>query len=157
LGPLTILVGRNASGKSNFLDALAFLRDAMQTSVSEAVMRRGGWSSVLYRAGGTHTISFVIDVTLPSDQPRVATYRVELAAENNASPTIAKESVEITDQTSGLVASFLVRAGNIHDWRSKPESPGGIDIPHPRHLFTLYQDRLLLSVIGSRPFVDLAE
>ena len=29
LQPLTILVGRNSSGKSNFLNALAFLRDAL--------------------------------------------------------------------------------------------------------------------------------
>src|SRR6516165_9757472 len=42
LEPLTILVGRNASGKSNFLDALAFLRDTMVISVPEAVKRRGG-------------------------------------------------------------------------------------------------------------------
>jgi len=29
LEALTILVGRNATGKSNFLDALAFLRDCL--------------------------------------------------------------------------------------------------------------------------------
>ncbi len=29
LEPLTILVGRNASGKSNFLDARGFLRDVV--------------------------------------------------------------------------------------------------------------------------------
>ena len=37
LEPLTILVGRNASGKSNFLDALAFLRDLMEMRATEAV------------------------------------------------------------------------------------------------------------------------
>ncbi len=36
LEPLTILVGRNASGKSNFLDALAFLRDALEEGVNSA-------------------------------------------------------------------------------------------------------------------------
>src|SRR5262249_41771691 len=41
LQPLTILVGRNAAGKSNFLDALAFLRDLMETDISEAVKHRG--------------------------------------------------------------------------------------------------------------------
>jgi predicted ATPase len=33
LEPLTIFVGRNASGKSNFLDALSFLRDCVQFDV----------------------------------------------------------------------------------------------------------------------------
>ena len=39
LQPLTILVGRNAAGKSNFLDALAFLRDVMKVGVAEAAKR----------------------------------------------------------------------------------------------------------------------
>src|SRR6476659_2683294 len=42
LKPLTILVGRNAAGKSNFLDALAFLCDAVRFDVTEAVRRHGG-------------------------------------------------------------------------------------------------------------------
>ena len=37
LHPLTILVGRNAAGKSNFLDALAFLTDTMTFGAGEAV------------------------------------------------------------------------------------------------------------------------
>src|SRR6266436_6351105 len=52
LRPLTILVGRNAAGKSNFLDALAFLGDVMTNGVSEAVKSRprGGWSSLVCRS-----------------------------------------------------------------------------------------------------------
>src|SRR5438105_13202162 len=52
LQPLTILVGRNGSGKSNFLDALAFLRDVMKVGVAEAVKirPRGGWSSLVCRS-----------------------------------------------------------------------------------------------------------
>jgi predicted ATPase len=36
LQPLTILVGRNASGKSNFIDGLSFLRDVVTHGVNEA-------------------------------------------------------------------------------------------------------------------------
>src|SRR5437764_5696747 len=60
LEPLTILVGRNASGKSNFLDALAFLRDTMLLGVMEAVQRHGGISGVLCRSGSHEAI--VIEV-----------------------------------------------------------------------------------------------
>src|SRR3954447_21428619 len=49
LEPLTVLVGRNATGKSNFLDALAFLRDAMTSGVAEALKRRGGVRGVICR------------------------------------------------------------------------------------------------------------
>src|SRR5438552_4709086 len=52
LQPLTILVGRNAAGKSNVLDALAFLRDVMKVGVTTAVnmKSRGGWSSIVCRS-----------------------------------------------------------------------------------------------------------
>src|SRR5580692_6964863 len=61
LEPLTILVGRNASGKSNFLDALAFLRDVIETSITEAVKRRGGWSSLVCRTAKVPGIEFEIE------------------------------------------------------------------------------------------------
>src|SRR6266496_6421852 len=61
LHPLTILVGRNAAGKSNFIDALAFLRDAMEVSLPEAVKRRGGWSSIVCRTVSTQRIAFEIE------------------------------------------------------------------------------------------------
>lgn len=68
LEPLTILVGRNASGKSNFLDALAFLRDAMATDVAEAVKRHGGWLSVCSQDRAIPRISFDLELQLPGAQ-----------------------------------------------------------------------------------------
>src|SRR5437762_5713597 len=49
LEPLTILVGRNASGKSNFVDALAFLRDLLKLGATEAVRLHGGRDTLLCR------------------------------------------------------------------------------------------------------------
>src|SRR3954451_6865750 len=63
LQPLTILVGRNAAGKSNFLDALAFLRDVMDVGAPEALKRRGGWSSVLSRTSPAQRIEIEIEAT----------------------------------------------------------------------------------------------
>ncbi len=62
LQPLTILVGRNAAGKSNFLDALAFLRDVMALGVTEAVKRRGGWSAIACRKSSAQEIVIEIEV-----------------------------------------------------------------------------------------------
>ena len=42
LEPLTVLVGPNASGKSNLLDILGFLADAARHGLEAAVTRRGG-------------------------------------------------------------------------------------------------------------------
>ena len=43
LQPLTFLVGPNGTGKSNFLDALRFVADALNSSLGHAIRDRGGW------------------------------------------------------------------------------------------------------------------
>ena len=50
LGPLTFLVGRNGAGKSNFLDALRFVADALNTSLDHAVRARGSINDVCKRS-----------------------------------------------------------------------------------------------------------
>src|SRR5947207_14750822 len=62
LEPLTILVGRNAAGKSNFLDALAFLKDTMTFGAAEAVKTRGGWASVASRSADPPKIEIEVDM-----------------------------------------------------------------------------------------------
>lgn len=47
-GKRMFLIGPNASGKSNFLDALRFLRDVAQNGLEKAVKDRGGMKSVRY-------------------------------------------------------------------------------------------------------------
>src|SRR6266487_4380330 len=61
LEPLTILVGRNASGKSNFLDALAFLRDIVKLGVNEAVKRHGGAEAIPCRLQDDRLVSIEIE------------------------------------------------------------------------------------------------
>ena len=47
-GKRVFLIGPNASGKSNFLDALRFLRDVTQDGLQKAVDARGGIKAVRY-------------------------------------------------------------------------------------------------------------
>src|SRR5438046_431895 len=69
LEPLTILVGRNGAGKSNFLDALAFLRDVMALGVTEAVNRRGGWPVIASRVAATQRIELEIVAGFTGSHP----------------------------------------------------------------------------------------
>lgn len=46
LGPLTVIVGPNGSGKSNFVDALRFVRDAVDGGLDRAVSARHGIDSI---------------------------------------------------------------------------------------------------------------
>lgn len=52
LQPLTYLVGQNGAGKSNFLDALHFVRDALTGSLDNALSERGGLKEVRRRSSG---------------------------------------------------------------------------------------------------------
>ncbi len=52
LQPLTYLVGQNGAGKSNFLDALHFVRDALTGSLDNALSERGGLDEVRRRSSG---------------------------------------------------------------------------------------------------------
>jgi predicted ATPase len=55
LGSLTYLVGVNGSGKSNFVDALHLVRDALTGSLDNALNERGGLSEVRRRSSGHPT------------------------------------------------------------------------------------------------------
>jgi YgjP-like, metallopeptidase domain/AAA ATPase domain len=61
LEPLTILVGRNASGKSNFVAALAFLRDVVVKGVHEAVKLHGGRDAVLCQTIDSSFVSLEVE------------------------------------------------------------------------------------------------
>ena len=45
----TFFVGQNGAGKSNLVDALAFLSEAMSTPLAAVLSRRGGLETVKYR------------------------------------------------------------------------------------------------------------
>ncbi|MCU7906780.1 MAG: AAA family ATPase [Candidatus Thiodiazotropha sp. (ex Epidulcina cf. delphinae)] len=55
LHALTYLVGANGSGKSNFLDALHLVRDALAGSLDNALNERGGLTEVRRRSSGHPT------------------------------------------------------------------------------------------------------
>jgi predicted ATPase len=59
LGDLTFLVGPNGSGKSNFLDAIRFVADSLNTSLDHALRDRGTIKEVRRRSGG-HQNHFAI-------------------------------------------------------------------------------------------------
>ncbi|MGL4553446.1 MAG: AAA family ATPase, partial [Gemmataceae bacterium] len=82
LEPLTILVGRNGSGKSNFVDALLLLRDTVVLGVDEAVRRHGGSNAILHRAARDRSVAVEVECGSESDERAAwpgCTYSLELS------------------------------------------------------------------------------
>jgi predicted ATPase len=87
------LIGPNASGKSNFLDVLRFLRDLASVGggIQEAVRRRGGISKIRCLAA-RHISDILIDVTM-SDSSTRWRYVLMFNQDSKRRPIIRKESV----------------------------------------------------------------
>ncbi|WP_435172643.1 AAA family ATPase [Actinacidiphila sp. bgisy145] len=69
LGALTVVAGPNAAGKSNFLDALCFVRDALRAPLEQALEPRGGLEGVLHRSPTGDQADFFriqLDLRVPS-------------------------------------------------------------------------------------------
>jgi len=87
------LLGPNASGKSNFLDAFRFLRDIAdpQGGLQRAVQTRRGVSQIrsLHARRGSVVVEVGVDLEGES-----WTYRLELAQDNQRRPIIQRETVQ---------------------------------------------------------------
>ena len=97
LSPLTILVGRNASGKSNFIDALAFLRDVIRFGVNEAVKRHGGADAILHRTQQGRAVSVAIECeyAIGEDDRWQASYRLDVELPPARAAKIRREELRI--------------------------------------------------------------
>ncbi len=137
LEPLTLLVGRNAAGKSNFLGALAFLRDVLDVGAINAVKRQGGWSAILCRTAGAPLIEIEVQVAFACDSPRprvstngvakssstegtgidlqgrlfTATYTLQVAPGRQAVPMIPYERLVLKDEHGQDICSFILNRG----------------------------------------------
>jgi predicted ATPase len=109
LQPLTYLVGANGSGKSNFLDALHFLRDALSGSLDLALNVRGGLSEVSRRTVG-HPLTLGIRVEFVLADGRAGYYAVSVAARPNGVRVVEHEECAV-DQRGGARARFRVDQG----------------------------------------------
>jgi predicted ATPase len=72
LGPLTVLVGLNAAGKSNFLDALRFVVDALEGGLQAAVTQRSGVDRLWRKGAEDQPLSIVLDLNLRRDSEDLA-------------------------------------------------------------------------------------
>lgn len=121
LRPLTLLVGRNGSGKSNFLDALRFVVDSLQSSLDHAMKTRGGIDSVRRRSTG-HPRNFSISLEMNLPELHSATYGFEIAAAQRGGFTVKHESLALRNARNEDTARYRLREGMLVD-NSLPNMP----------------------------------
>lgn len=110
---LTFLVGQNGSGKSNFLDAIRFVSDALRTSLDYALRERGTIKEVRRRSGGhPNNFSIRLDFQLPSGACGHFSFRV--GAQPSGGFQVQNEECRILPVTPGDAEHYYhVRAGQL--------------------------------------------
>lgn len=94
LHPLTFLVGPNGSGKSNFLDALRFVSESLDTTLDHALRDRGGISDVRRRSSGHPThFGIRLDFSLPEGQ--TGFYAFSVSARAGGAYEVSKEQCQV--------------------------------------------------------------
>ncbi|MGE5543278.1 MAG: AAA family ATPase [Bacillota bacterium] len=88
------LVGPNASGKSNFLDAFRFLHDiaSLGGGLQQAVTTRGGVSRIRCLAARRNP-DVVVNVDLSEGEEHLWRYRLAFSQDNNRRPIVKSEQV----------------------------------------------------------------
>lgn len=122
LSPLTFLVGRNGAGKSNTLDALSFVADALSNTLEFAVRQRGGIAQVRRKSSSkpTHP-AIVLELRLPSGE--TAKYGFGIAAVKDPQFRVNFEECWIKNPQGMVTAQFCTRDGSLTEWSPKTPAP----------------------------------
>lgn len=146
------LVGHNGSGKSNLVDALAFLGDAMQLPLHAVVRSRGGFPVVAHRnsdGSGTENIGLSVALRNPDADTHRVDYEFELRTRGGGGEfEVAREKC-VVEGADGEVACFE-RTKAPQASQRWPVVPEGL-VPN------LEPDHLALPVVGGDPRFRVAQ
>lgn len=124
LGQLTLLVGRNGSGKSNFLEALRFVSDGLNLSLDHAIKSRGGIDAVRRGSvGHPHRVGIELSISVAD---HFATYGFEIAW----MPTtkVTWERLVVHDAQGRVEGGYSVTDGRIA-FAQIPGTTAGSNLP----------------------------
>ena len=141
----TFLVGQNGAGKSNFVDAIAFLSEAMASPLSAVFKRRGGFERVVHRRGKTRSrqVSFHLELQDLDAHARRATYDLIVRARGDYRLEIAHERCMVKGR-DGSKTTFSRRT--LANSKHRTRWVGDIDPPN------LSPSTLALALIGDPRF-----
>ena len=126
LGPITFLVGPNGAGKSNFLDALRFLTESLNTSLEHALRDRGGIGEVRMRSSGHPThFGIRLEFTLPDESRGWYAFRVGALPKGRFE--VQQEECRIFNPASMVESWYTIEAGALKNASEKIMPPVASD------------------------------
>lgn len=160
LGPLNVLIGANASGKSNFVDAFKFLQHCLLDGVSGAVARRLGWRNTLARGRSLREavhmefelnaarlagvaledlepykpvgLYYAFDVACKADEPYVRGENLSATLEKNHEPQkVGFERKGISVRTSGPEEETMSRFFGARTFKAYSRDRLVLELPFP--------------------------
>jgi predicted ATPase len=125
LDPVTVLVGRSGTGKSNLVQAIRFLRNFL-LDPQQAVNYEFGWERIIPAGQKGAQPSLDVHFTVPGEE-REYNYLLGFARAGNANPTLHVESLALGNDT--LFSRFR-NATSPTQWNWKV-APKVEPMPHP--------------------------
>ena len=163
LDPLTVLVGPNASGKSNLLDVIGLLSDAVRDGLETAITRRGGIDSIGRRSPTGATLgpelglrfeqgSDALEYTFELAKRRGGEYRVKREAADLGPSGDRKHHTEV-EITNKRLTKPRVRAVSSRRRPRNSVDNSPLDVPAwvSDRLKEQFDDQTLLLVGASQP------
>src|SRR6266404_4520462 len=109
----TFLVGRNGSGKSNFRDALDLMAEAMSTSLTSVLDRRGGIKSILHRGSAKTSFGLAVAIGPIGDGIHGATYAFKVGTTKKNGFEVQRENCQV-NKVDGSSVWFRRERKNCH-------------------------------------------
>jgi hypothetical protein len=136
LEPITILVGHNGSGKSNFVDVFRFIYDACRLGLDAAIINRHGMSALRRWSAKGRPYDVEIGLTIETELI-TATYSFILGSERRGEYSVKRENCYIKD---------IVKQRHVHY-----ETSNGSWVYAPKEISPQINDRaLLLPLIATK-------
>lgn len=171
LEPLTLLVGRNGSGKSNFLDALGFLKDVVSGRLSDAVRNRNGWNSISCKSMANPTIRIDIESEFQSiDTTWNATYAIEIGHREDEKIQLLHEQLDLKERANQrhigyqCIGNAIMWIGSQHfhtdsEWTTTADTTINLnsEIEDPRYFRRPFHDHSVIGMCDTLPFADFAD
>jgi predicted ATPase len=118
-GALNLVVGRNGSGKSNLIDSVRFVSEALSAGLETAIRRRHGLDRIRRFSSTGHPPNVIISIHLRDfatqegrkNTPAFASYSISIATLKEGNFRVSKEEISVLDKDKGRMFYFLRTKG----------------------------------------------